>query len=47
MGIMFETLQEKNFKMVLFGLSENNCHECSFGSMWAIFKMESFKLHIP
>ena len=28
MDRMFETLrQEKKFKMVLFGLSENNCHE--------------------
>ena len=28
MGTMFETLQqEEKFKMVLFGLSENNCHD--------------------
>ena len=28
MGRMFETLeQEKKFKMFLFGLSENNCHD--------------------
>ena len=28
MGRMFETLeQEKKFKMVLSGLSENNCHD--------------------
>ena len=28
MDRMFETLrQEKKFKMVLFGLSENNCHD--------------------
>ena len=48
MGRMFETLrQEKKFKMVLFGLSENNCHDYWFGSMWEIFKMESFKLYIP
>ena len=47
MGRMFETLrQEKKFKMVLFGLSENNCHDYWFGSMWEIFKMESFKLYI-
>ena len=48
MGRMFETLrQEKKFKMVLFGLSENNCHDYWFGSMWEIFKMKSFKLYIP
>ena len=48
LGRMFETLrQEKKFKMVLFGLSENNCHDYWFGSMWEIFKMESFKLCIP
>ena len=48
MGRMFETLwQEKKFKMVLLGLSENNYHEYWFGSMWAMFKMESFKLYIP
>ena len=47
MGRIFETLrQEKKFKMVLFGLSENNCHGYWFGSMWEIFKMESFKLYI-
>ena len=44
---MFETLwQEKKFKIVLFGLSENNC-QCWFGSMWGIFKIKSFKLYIP
>ena len=48
MDRVFETLQqEKKFKMVLFGLSENDCHEYSLGSMWPMFKMESFKLHIP
>ena len=47
-GRMFETLrQEKKFKMVLFGLSENDCHEYWFGSIWAMFKTESFKLYIP
>ena len=39
--------KKKKFKMVLFGLSENNCHDYWFGSMWEIFKMESFKLYIP
>ena len=45
---MLETLQQrKKFKIVLFGLSENNCHEYWFGSMRAMFKMESFRLYIP
>ena len=44
-GRMFETLQqEKKFKMVLSGLSENNYHEYWFVSMWGMFKTESFKL---
>ena len=47
MGRMFEAFQqEKKFKMVLFGFSENNCHEYWFGSMWAMFNIESFKLYI-
>ena len=34
LGRMFETLrQEKKFITVLFGLSENNCHDHWFGSM--------------
>ena len=41
MGRMFEILrQEKKFKMILPGLSENNCHEYWFGSMWGMIKME-------
>ena len=48
MSRMFETLrQEKKFKMILPGLSENNCREYWFGSMWGMIKMESFKLHMP
>ena len=39
--------KKKKFKMVLLGKSENNCHAYWFGSMWEIFKMESFKLYIP
>ena len=47
MGRVFETLrQEKKFKIVLLGLSENNFHAYWFGSMWEIFEMESFKLYI-
>ena len=43
---LYDKKKIKKFKMVLLGLPENNCHEYWFSSMWAMFKMESFKLYL-
>ena len=52
MSRMFEILQqEKKFKMILPGLSKNNCHEYWFGCMWEMIKMDhlscTFRKKLP